>query len=176
MKALFFFLLMLTTLSTFADNTTRYKITELRGQYLEASKSSEAAKEFNEMMGEYKDRHPVVLAYKAASEATMAKHVWNPYFKLKHLQKAAELFEEAVKLDNQNPEIRFLRFTVEHYIPRYLNMSGHIQEDKKLIINSLKVYPRSGISADWARTMREFMLSKDHCTEEEKKTLRSINV
>jgi tetratricopeptide (TPR) repeat protein len=176
MKALFFFLLMLTTVSTFADNASRYKVTELRGQYLEASKSSEAAKRFNKMMGAYKDHHPVIMAYKAASEATMAKHVWNPYTKLHYLQRAAKLFEEAVKLDGQNPEIRFLRFTVEHYIPRYLNMSGNLQEDKQIIINSLKSYPSSGISADWARTMQNFLLSKDHCTEEEKKTLRSINV
>lgn len=176
MKALFFFLLMLTFASTYADNNTRYKVNELRGQYLEASKSSEAARNFNQRMANYKDRHPVIMAYKAASEATMAKHVWNPYAKLKYLQRAAELFDEAVKLDAKNPEIRFLRFTVEHYIPRYLNMSGHLQQDKQVIINSLKAYPGSGISADWARTMQEFMLSKDHCTEEEKKALRSINV
>lgn len=117
-----------------------------------------------------------MLAYKAASEAVMAKYVWNPYSKLKHLKTGGEMFAEAVALDAKHPEIRFLRFTVEHYVPRYLNMSQHLQEDKQLIIRSLQAYPRSGISAELARAMRDFMLQKDHCTEEEKKVLQQLKI
>lgn len=153
-----------------------YNLTELRQKYLKASQDSEAGKEFNKLMNDYTGKDPVVLAYKAASEATMAKYAWNPYLKLKHLKVSAELFDEAVKLNKSHPEIRFLRFTVEHYIPRYLKMSEHLTEDKKIIIGSLQKHPDSGFTTEWARTMRDFMLSKDHCTKEEKDILQSLKI
>ncbi len=158
------------------NNASNYNLSELRKKYLAASQDSDAGKRFYELMSDYKEKEPVLLAYKAVSEATMAKYVWNPYQKLKHLRQSAALFDEAVQMDRENPEIHFLRFTVEHYVPRYLNLSGNLAEDKKVIMESLKAHPRSGISPDWARTMRDFMLSKDHCTEEEKKALRNIAI
>ncbi|MHC2991184.1 hypothetical protein OB13_06105 [Pontibacter sp. HJ8] len=158
----------------FADNPKKYKLPDLRAQFLDASKDSEAGKRFYELMRDYEDKDPVVLAYKAVSEAVMAKHVWNPYMKMKHLQQSAEIFEQAVQLEKSNPEIRFLRFTVEHYVPRYLNMSKNLEQDKTLIIAGLKAHPASGLSEDMARNMRDFMLSKDHCSPEEKQTLKSI--
>ncbi|MDX5422534.1 MAG: hypothetical protein LPK14_09800 [Hymenobacteraceae bacterium] len=151
-------------------------MSELREEYVEASRSEEAGKTFYKKMSAYKGKDPVVLAYKGASEAVMAKYVWNPYSKMKHLKAGAGFFEEAVALDAAHPEIRFLRFTVEHYVPRYLNMSQNVEEDKKVIISSLQSHPKSGLSAELARTMRDFLLQKDHCTEEEKKTLRSIRI
>jgi tetratricopeptide (TPR) repeat protein len=159
-----------------ADNSKAYKLPDLRVQFLEASKDSKAGKEFHELMSNYEDNNPVVLAYKAVSEAIMAKHIWNPYFKMKHLQQSAEIFEQAVKLDASNPEIRFLRFTVEHYVPRYLNMSKNLQEDKAKVISGLQRHPNSGLSTDMARNIRDFLLTKDHCTEQEKQKLKSIPI
>ena len=153
-----------------------YRLPDLRAQYLEASQDSDAGKRFHQLMSGYEDNNPVVLAYKAVSEAIMSKHVWNPYLKMKHLNKSTEIFEQAVKLDSQHPEIRFLRFTVEHYVPRYLNMSKNLEEDKAQIIAGLQRHPKSGLSAEMARNMRDFMLSKDHCTEQEKQKLKSLTI
>ncbi|MBD1398703.1 hypothetical protein H9Q13_16135 [Pontibacter sp. JH31] len=157
-----------------ADNSKAYKLPELRKQFLEASQDGKAGKEFYELLSNYEDGNPVVLAYRAVSEAIMAKHGWNPYFKMKHLQASAEIFEKAVKLDASNPEIRFLRFTVEHYVPRYLNMSKNLQDDKAKVIAGLQRHPKSGLSTEMARSIRDFLLTKDHCTEQEKQKLRSI--
>jgi len=159
-----------------ADNSNAYRLPDLRAQYLEASQDSDAGKRFYQLMSGYEDNNPVVLAYKAVSEAIMAKHVWNPYMKMKHLNKSSEIFEQAVQLDSQHPEIRFLRFTVEHYVPRYLNMSKNLEEDKAQIIAGLQRHPKSGLTTEMARNMRDFMLSKDHCTQEEKQKLKSLTI
>ncbi|MHA6247318.1 hypothetical protein ACXYMU_05220 [Pontibacter sp. CAU 1760] len=148
----------------------------MRLQYLQASKEEEVAKQFHQKMSAYQQANPLVLAYKAASEAVMAKYVWNPYHKLKQLRTASEIFEDAIAIDRHNPEIRFLRFTVEHYVPRYLNLSAHVEEDKRLVIKSLQAYPNGQLSEPLARTIRDFLLTKDHCTEAEKKILRSIRI
>lgn len=171
-----FILLLFVVHVAMAGNESRYKLSELRTEYLEASKDKVAAERFNKKMGKYEDKNPVVLAYKAASEAVMAKYVWNPYSKLKQIRTAAAIFDEAVALDKDHPEIRFLRFTVEHYVPRYLNLSPNLESDKKIMISSLKAYPNTVISAEFARTMRDFLLTKDHCTEAEKKELRKISI
>lgn len=171
---LFVFLFLST--AAFADSANAYKLTELRVQFLEASKDGKLGREFHKLMSNYEDNNPVVLAYKAVSEAIMAKHVWNPYMKMKHLQKSSEIFETAVQLDATSPEIRFLRFTVEHYVPRYLNMSKNLEDDKAKIIAGLERHPKSGLSNDMARDMRDFMLTKDHCTEQEKQRLKRIPI
>ncbi|GAB3204475.1 hypothetical protein ABID22_002565 [Pontibacter aydingkolensis] len=159
-----------------AENTRNYTLKELRNEYLQASKDEEAARRFHKKMAAFNEKQPVKLAYKASSEAVMAKYGWNPYNKLKHVKTAAAIFEEAVAMDRSHPEIRFLRFTVEHYIPRYLNLSEHIKEDKKLIIEGLKKHPKSGLSTEMAQTIKDFMLSKDHCTEAEKQEIKSIMI
>lgn len=174
-RILFLFLLVFLYSGAWADST-RYNVSQLRMQYLQASKEEAVAHKFHKRMSAYNDRDPLVLAYKAASEAVMAKYVWNPYGKLKQIKTANAIFADAVALDKDNAEIRFLRFTLEHYVPRYLNLSAHVEEDKKMIISSLQAYPESDLSEGLARTMRDFMLTKDHCTEAEKKILRNINI
>ena len=169
------FLLVFLYSGVWADST-RYNVSQLRLQYLQASKEEAVAKEFHKKMSAYHDNNPLVLAYKAASEAVMAKYVWNPYSKLKQVKTANAIFENAVALDKDNPEIRFLRFTLQHYVPRYLNQSPNVEEDKKMIIKSLQAYPNSELSKPLARTIRDFMLTKDHCTEAEKKILRNISI
>lgn len=159
-----------------AMNNTSYKLPELRNEYLAASKAQNAAKDFYAKMEKYTGREPVVLGYRAASEAMMAKYAWNPYFKMKHLNTALGLFEEAIALSKENPEIRFLRFIVEDHVPRYLNMSKNLEEDKAIIIENLMEHPKSGINAALARTMRDFLLAKDRCTPEEKQQLQSLKL
>lgn len=177
MIKLFLLLLLAFTCSVvLADTHSRYKVNDLRKEYLEASKDEGAGNRFHKKMSAYRESDPVVLAYKAASEAVMAKYVWNPYTKLKHLKNAASIFEVAVQMDEQHPEIRFLRFTVEHYVPRYLDLSEHLQEDKQIIIAGLKQHPDSGLPTAVARTMLNFLLSEDHCTPEEKKELRTVKI
>lgn len=170
------FVFLFFSFTALADNSRKYKLSELRVQFLEASKDSKAGRDFHKLMSDYEDKNPVVLAYKAISEAIMAKHVWNPYMKMKHLQKSSEIFEEAVQLNASNPEIRFLRFTVEHYVPRYLNLSKNLEDDKATIIAGLERHPKSGLSNDMARDIRAFMLTKDHCTEQEKQRIKRIPI
>lgn len=173
---LLFILFLLFIGSAEALNITSYKLSELRTEYLAASKDEDAAEQFYSKMVKYAGKEPVVLAYKAASEAVMAKYAWNPYFKMKHLNTSLEIFNEAVALDQDHPEIRFLRFVVEYHVPRYLNLSGHLEEDKDIVIESLVAHPKSGINASLARTMRDFLIAKDRCSEEEKKLLQSLKI
>lgn len=157
-------------------NVTNYKLPALRAEYLAASKDEDAARDFYAKMEKYTGKEAVVLGYKAASEAVMAKYVWNPYSKLKHLNTATNLFSEAVALNEQNPEIRFLRFVVETHVPAYLKKSNNLEEDKAIVIESLKDHKTAGLQPSLARIMRDFLVAKDRCTPEEREMLQNLRI
>lgn len=157
-------------------NTGAYRVSELRHYFHKATKSAETSADFHELMAAYDGREPKVLAFKAASEAVMAKYTWNPSSKLKHLRTSAALFEQAVKLDDDDPEIRFLRYTIQYHIPKYLNMSSNIEEDRRIVMNSLFGYPKSGLDPEPCKIMRDVLLKGDLCSAQEKQQLRTIKI
>lgn len=153
-----------------------YRVSELRQFYHKATKDANTGEAFHKHMAQYDGREPVILGFKATSEAVMAKYAWSPYAKLKHLKNSSAIFEQAVKLDPDNAELRFLRYTVEYYVPRYLNLSNNVDEDRKIILNSLYKYPKSGLDAEPVKIMRDFLLTADHCNEQEKQQLRTLKI
>lgn len=81
---------------------------------------------------------PIITGFIGALEALKAKHAWNPYTKLEYLDKSAATFARAIAADPQNVEIRFLRYTVEFYVPAFLGYSSHMAHDKQVIIQNIK--------------------------------------
>lgn len=155
----------------FAAFDAPYGISRLRTLYPKASVEEELGRQFYNHMSAYRGKDPVVLGYRAVSEAVMAKHVWSPYAKLRHLRNAEAIFQEAVQLDPHNAELRFLRYTVEYFVPRYLKMSEHVNEDRKIILHHLLQYPASGLDAAAFTVLRDFMLQENHTTSQEKEIL-----
>jgi hypothetical protein len=79
----------------------------------------------------------IIVAYQAMSEALLAQQEWNPLEKYARIKKFEELINRAIFADPNNLEIRFLRFCIEFYIPQWLGISNHIDDDKTFILNHL---------------------------------------
>ena len=77
------------------------------------------------------------LAYKGATVALMAKFAAGPHTKLKYVNKALDIINEAVKKEPENFEIRYLRFSIERNLPAILNSSKNIEPDIELIYSYL---------------------------------------
>ncbi|KAA6432282.1 hypothetical protein ACD591_20540 [Rufibacter glacialis] len=153
-----------------------YAHSSLLAYYQTATKDEGIARKFITLMDNYQGRDPLKLGYKAVSHAIMAKHVWSPYAKMKYLRQSSQIFEEAVALDKHDPEVRFLRFSIENYIPRYLNMSNNLAEDKKVFMAAIMRHPRSGISSETVKIMRDFLVRKDLLTKQEQQQMEKINL
>jgi hypothetical protein len=145
-----------------------YSLSKLRALYPKASAKEEIGRQFYARMASYQGNNPVVLGYQAVSEAVMAKHVWSPYQKLKHVRNSGTIFRDALNKDPQNPEVRFLRFTVEYSIPRYLKMSENLAADREFVAQQLLRHPNSGIDQEGYILMRNFMLNGNHLTPAER--------
>ncbi len=161
--------------STFITTTVSspYHPATLRRHYEQAAADKTAGEKFYKLLVDYKDRDALVLGYKAASEAIRARDA-SMFNKLTYVQDAARTFEQAVSLDPHNPEIRFLRFSVESNLPAFLGLSKHVDEDKELLLNAALSHPRSGLDAEAFRAVRSFLVGRGHVSDAEAERLKKV--
>lgn len=150
-----------------------YHPTTLRRHYEQAATDKAAGEKFYQLLANYQDRDALVLGYKAASEAIRARDA-SMFNKLTYVQDAARTFEQAVGLDPQNPEIRFLRFSVESNLPAFLGLSKHVEEDKEALLSAALGHPKSGLDAEAFRTVRDFLVTRGHVSEGDAQRLAKV--
>lgn len=113
-----------------------------------------------------------ITAYIAVLEALKAKHSWNPYNKVKYVKDAQNTFKSAIAADKDNLEIRFLRYSTEHYTPSFLGLSKNLDNDKKEIIRHYKNQNFGIADALLVKSIAKFMIASKRCTVEEVKVLQ----
>ncbi|MDB5268778.1 MAG: hypothetical protein JWP58_1818 [Hymenobacter sp.] len=154
-------------------SSSPYHPATLRRHYEQAAADKAAGEKFYKLLADYQDRDALVLGYKAASEAIRARDA-SMFNKLTYVQDAAKTFEQAVGLDPQNPEIRFLRFSVESNLPAFLGLSKHVEEDKEMLLNAALNHPGTGLDAEAFRTVRGFLVGRGHVSEDEAQRLSKV--
>lgn len=130
MKKSILFLLMIFFGILNAQNSYGY-----RKMILSAEKSPADAKAFlAKVNAEYNStKRPVFLALAGVGNFFEAKHSFNPIKKMSFFNKGKQLLEEAVKLDANNLEIRFLRYISQMKTPKILGYYHHLEEDEKFL-------------------------------------------
>lgn len=150
-----------------------YSVSNLRRQYQLAAASKEAGEKFYQLMAAYQQQDAVVLAYKAAAEAIRARDA-SMFNKLNYVQAAMKQFDQAVKLDADNAEIRFLRLSVESNLPAFLGLSPHVEDDRQFLLNTLLQHPRSGLDPESFVLVRDFMVARGHVSEADAQKLTQL--
>ena len=154
-------------------SSSPYHPATLRRHYELAAADKTAGEKFYKLLADYQDNDALVLGYKAASEAIRARDA-SMFNKLTYVQDAARTFEQAVGLAPQNPEIRFLRFSVESNLPAFLGLSKHVEEDKEMLLNAALTHPKSGLDAEAFRTVRGFLVARGHVSDEQAQRLNKV--
>lgn len=113
-----------------AQNTAGY-----RTMINNAEISAGEAKIFlSKMNGAYNTtKKPIFLALVGVGNFFQAKHSFNPINKMTYFNRGRKMLDEAVKLDNHNLEIRFLRFISQKKIPRILGYYHNLKEDENFL-------------------------------------------
>jgi hypothetical protein len=150
-----------------------YSLSNLRRQYQQAAASKEAGEKFHKLMVAYDQQDAVVVAYKAAAEAIRARDA-SMFNKLTYVQNASKLFDQAVKLDANNAEVRFLRLSVESNLPAFLGLSPHVEEDRQFLVQTLLQHPKSGMDAESFGLVRNFMVDRGHVSEADAQKLTQL--
>ncbi len=114
-----------------------------------------------------KNSNALYMAYYGAFQSLMAKHAFNPYNKLDYLKKSQQSLNKAISQNPTDAEMRFLRFSIQYYVPRFLGYSSNLEEDKKVILANVH-----RCQGDVKAVISRFMLETNMLTETERKTLQ----
>lgn len=147
----------------------------LRTKYYASAEDSDSADEFYEMMKPVSDgAPPVSKAYKAMSAMLLAKHAINPVNKISYFREGRSLLEKVIKEQPANPELRFLRFTVQENAPFFLDYSGDREDDLKHIYSFLSDPGRRNADPDLTRRMAEYLREGEGLSDQLRKELGEL--
>ncbi|MXV52971.1 hypothetical protein GS399_18525 [Pedobacter sp. HMF7647] len=145
----------------------------IRKQYYEAVNNADAAHRFYDMIAAQKSEDPVILAYFGSAQALKARYSWNPYNKMAYLKRGISTLATAVSKSPDNLEIRFLRFSLEHYVPSFLGFSRDLDPDRRKIVELIEKKQFGSMDKDLLKNMVKFMEESKRCTPKELETMRN---
>ena len=77
------------------------------------------------------------------------------------------MIDDAIEMDQTNLEIRFLRFSLEYYVPSIFRISKNMDEDKEVIIANLRNLDGFYFEDDMVQYILNFLDESDLCNSEE---------
>ncbi len=143
----------------------------LRREYLQAVEDEKKTNALLDMLEKENSPEPLLIGYKGALEALKAKHAFNPYTKMNYLRKSQKTFEQAISGNPADIELRFLRFSVQHYLPGFLGASKNLDEDRQAIMQNIN---QPGVDKDVRTTVARFLIESKRCTAEEQQKLQAF--
>lgn len=144
-----------------------YDLKQLRQEFYTAVKDEAAAERLYNRLKEEKSPDPLLQAYFGSVEALRAKHAFNPYNKIAYLKRGSKTLGKAVSRSPDNLEIRFLRFSLEHYVPAFLGYSKNLAADRKKIVELIRNKQTDGISGGLLKNIVAFMKESGRCSAHE---------
>lgn len=170
-KSLIFFLLILISSVVKAQLSTK-EISVLKTNLVKAVESSKLTDSLYKKLIKLPNKTALITAYIGTLEALKAKHSWNPYNKIKYVKVSLKTMQKAINMDKENMEIRFMRFSIEHFTPSFLGFSKDLTADRKEIV---KHYQNNNFGlADeiLIKNVAKFMIDSERCTDEEVKIFK----
>jgi hypothetical protein len=138
------------------------------------SNHSASLKLFNLMNVEKQKLTPVLLAYKGASSAAAAGQVDGIYAKFSYFKKGKADIDQAVKLDPDDAEIRFLRLATQTNAPGFLLYKGDIKQDKEIVLAGLAGLLGNEDDHTMALQIAKFLLDCDNLSQKEKQIVKQL--
>ncbi len=131
--------------------TKEAEICEAQIKYIEASESSS----------------PLEMAYQGAYHMLWAKYLTDPLHKLNSFKKGKKLMEKAIKQRPGEPEIRFLRLTIQYHAPGILKYNKDISQDLALLLKNWDGIPES----TFKENMKDFLVTTELLDSTQRKKL-----
>ncbi|MEL6251899.1 MAG: hypothetical protein AAFR87_07805 [Bacteroidota bacterium] len=138
----------------------------VRQLYKEATADLEELEDLWENVKDYQKDAGVLFAYKAAAKALQAKDSWIPHKKWSYIKEAMAMFREAIETEPENIEMRFLRFTVQHNTPEFLDLSEELEEDIECIRAQIHRFAEFKLQDAHISFMLEFLEESKRISEE----------
>lgn len=170
-------IIILIGMSFFGNNSGRAQevrtLDNIRESYVAGVENETKLESLHEYLDRLKKKAPIHTAYLGACEGLLAKHHWNPYKKVAFLKQAGKTLQSAVEEAPQNIEIRFLRFSMQHYIPEFLGQSKELEKDRSAIVKYFNTPENKTLGEKTRQTIARFMIESKRCSAEEERLFKS---
>jgi hypothetical protein len=170
-------LILFITISSFSF-TKAANLEQIREDYIAAISDSDKADKLCNQLQEVKNPSALIMAYLGSVQAIKAKHAWNPVNKMSYLKQGFDTIDKAVKKDPNQLEVRFLRFSLQYYVPSFLGYSKNLINDKNKIVSILKNSSNMKFDVDGEilKNMVNFMIDSKKCNSQEIAVLEKVLV
>lgn len=167
----FIFVLLFLPLALIAND-----LPQIRKDFFAAITDEKAADKLYTELKAKNSSEPIVMAYYGSVHALRGKHAFNPYNKVAFLKGGTKTLNASVSKSPENLEIRYLRFSLEHYVPPFLGYSKHLEADRKKIIELSRQKKFGAMDKPLLRSLLVFMKESKRCSPQEIATLeQAIN-
>jgi len=143
------------------------EIAILKADMVKAVENPRLTDSIYERLNNLHNKTALITAYVGTLEALKAKHSWNPYHKVKYVKISLKTMQQAIDMDKENMEIRFMRFSIEHYTPGFLGLSKDLNVDKKEIIKHYQNRNFGTADETLIKNVARFMIDSKRCKSEE---------
>ena len=134
------------------------KVEEARKLYPKSGTNKEVCKKLYDMLAQIDEKNQnLLLGYKGAVMAEMAKHEKDAPKKLKFFKEGKRKLDESILNDLENIELRFLRLSIQLHTPSALRYNGNISSDKEFIVQNIEKVKNENLK----KSISEFMATLD---------------
>lgn len=120
------------------NDLEKINLIQLRKECDLAHDNGKICESLYEKLKNYNGNDAVIWAYKAMTSFLMANHVFNPFMKMHYFNEGKKWMNIAISKDENNLEVRFLRFALQVKTPEVLGYNKNIKEDKLFLYQEIK--------------------------------------
>lgn len=159
--------LILILLLNFIYQEGNSELIKIRNLYEQSVVKEESHLKLTVLLLTNKSENTLLIGYKAANIMIGANYVFNPITKWNKFNKGKKLLELAIEKEPNSIEIRYIRFTIQTNLPKFLRYSSHLNRDKEFLINQLALMS----DKDLRTRIVTYLLSSNRCNEVELKKI-----
>lgn len=113
-------------------------IDTIRNLYLSAHISEENCNNLQKKINNAQNKNPILIkGYEGCFYFIKCQFINNPFEKLKYFDKGKELLESAIKEDPQSVELKFLRYSIQKNLPKFLLYYENTEKDLIFVKNNI---------------------------------------
>lgn len=158
---------------TYNGYAQELSVQDVRDRYDQSLLSEKDAIELYNDLEALKTKDALMIAFKGSINGMMCLHDKNPVKRLKYIKSASFYANEAVTMDDDHLEIRFIRFAIESKSPKILGYSTHLEEDKLFLLQNFVEKNFGTIPFQSLETMVFLMEESGEFTSDEIRKLKS---
>ena len=110
----------------------------IRELYLSAYITESKCNNFGEKLASVEDNNSTLIyGYQGCFYFLKSKFVHNPHKKFSYFNKGKKLLEAAIKQDPKSVELRFLRYSIQKNLPKFL-LYNNLEKDRDFLNDNIK--------------------------------------